>query len=99
MKSPVIKRSIVIAGHKTSVSLEDAFWRGLKDIAGTRDLTLSELVAAIDSERRHGNLSSAIRLFVLDHYRSQNPDDKARLNNPARDLMAARSSAPMLRVE
>lgn len=98
MKSPVIKRSIVIAGHKTSVSLEDAFWRGLKDIAGTRDLTLSELVAAIDSERRHGNLSSAIRLFVLDHYRSQNPDDKARLG-PGRDLMAARSSAPMLRVE
>jgi predicted DNA-binding ribbon-helix-helix protein len=98
MKSPVIKRSIVIAGHKTSVSLEDAFWRGLKDIAGTRDLTLSELVAAIDSERRHGNLSSAIRLFVLDHYRSQNADDKTRLG-PARDLMAARSSSPMLRVE
>ena len=71
MKSPVIKRSIVIAGHKTSVSLEDAFWKGLKDIAGTRDMTLSELVAAIDSERRHGNLSSAIRLFVLDHYRNQ----------------------------
>ena len=70
MKSPVVKRSIVIAGHKTSVSLEDAFWRGLKDIAGGRDMTLSDLVAAIDSERRHGNLSSAIRLFVLDHYRA-----------------------------
>jgi predicted DNA-binding ribbon-helix-helix protein len=76
MKSPVVKRSIVIAGHKTSVSLEDAFWQGLKDIAGTRDLTLSELVAHIDSERRHGNLSSAIRLFVLDHYRQ--PRDAAR---------------------
>ena len=71
MKSPVIKRSIVIAGHKTSVSLEDAFWRGLKDIASSRDMTLSEMVAAIDSGRKHGNLSSAIRLFVLDHYRSQ----------------------------
>lgn len=71
MKSPVVKRSIVIASHKTSVSLEDAFWTGLKDIATGRDMTLSELVAAIDSERRHGNLSSAIRLFVLDHYRSQ----------------------------
>jgi len=69
MKSPVVKRSIVIAGHKTSVSLEDAFWKGLKEIAGARDLTLSDLVASIDSERRHGNLSSAIRLFVLDHYR------------------------------
>jgi predicted DNA-binding ribbon-helix-helix protein len=98
MKSPVIKRSIVIAGHKTSVSLEDAFWWGLKDIAGTRDLTLSELVAAIDSERRHGNLSSAIRLFVLDHYRSQNAEEKSRLN-PSRYLMTPHTSAPLLRVE
>jgi predicted DNA-binding ribbon-helix-helix protein len=71
MKSPVIKRSIVIAGHKTSVSLEDAFWQGLKDIAASRDMTLSELVATIDTDRRHGNLSSGIRLFVLDHYRSR----------------------------
>jgi predicted DNA-binding ribbon-helix-helix protein len=69
MKSPVVKRSIVIAGHKTSVSLEDAFWTGLKEIAGKRDLTLSDMVATIDQERRHGNLSSAIRLFVLDYYR------------------------------
>jgi predicted DNA-binding ribbon-helix-helix protein len=73
MKSPVVKRSIVIAGHKTSVSLEDAFWNGLKEIAGKRDLTLSDMVATIDKERRHGNLSSAIRLFVLDYYRGNNP--------------------------
>jgi predicted DNA-binding ribbon-helix-helix protein len=71
MKSPVVKRSIVIAGHKTSVSLEDAFWSGLKDIAGTRNMTLSELVASIDADRRQGNLSSAIRLYVLDHFRAQ----------------------------
>jgi len=70
MKSPVVKRSIVIAGHKTSVSLEDAFWKGLKEIAGGRDMTLSDLVSTIDSDRRHGNLSSAIRLFVLDYYRT-----------------------------
>jgi predicted DNA-binding ribbon-helix-helix protein len=70
MKSPVVKRSIVIAGHKTSVSLEDAFWSGLKQIALGCDRTLSEMVAMIDSERAHGNLSSAIRLFVLDHYRN-----------------------------
>lgn len=70
MKSPVTKRSIVIAGHKTSVSLEDAFWKGLKDIATERNLTLSEMVASIDSGRRHGNLSSAIRLFVLDHFQT-----------------------------
>ena len=68
MKSPVVKRSIVIAGHKTSVSLEDAFWRGLKDIAVGRRVTLSDLVGAIDSDRQHGNLSSAIRLFVLGHF-------------------------------
>jgi predicted DNA-binding ribbon-helix-helix protein len=71
MKSPVVKRSIVITGHKTSVSLEDAFWSGLKDIAAARNLTLSELVATIDADRRQGNLSSAIRLFVLDYYRAQ----------------------------
>ena len=71
MKSLVIKRSVVVAGHKTSVSLEDAFWKGLKEIAGKRDMTLSELIGAIDSEREYGNLSSALRLFVLDFYRTQ----------------------------
>ena len=71
MKSPVVKRSIVIAGHKTSVSLEDAFWTALKDIATARRMTLSDLVGTIDSDRHHGNLSSAIRLFVLDHYQGR----------------------------
>ncbi len=71
MSSPVVKRSIVIAGHKTSVSLEDAFWRGLKTIANERDMTLSDLVATIDTDRHYGNLSSAIRLFVLDYYRER----------------------------
>ena len=71
MKSLVVKRSIVVAGHKTSVTLEDAFWNGMKEIASGRNITLSDLVTAIDSERRQGNLSSAIRLFVLDFYRNQ----------------------------
>ncbi len=71
MKSAVVKRSIVVAGHKTSVSLEDEFWSGLKEIAATRVTTLSDLAGAIDKERRqHTNLSSALRLFVLDFYRS-----------------------------
>jgi predicted DNA-binding ribbon-helix-helix protein len=56
------------------VSLEDAFWKGLKEIADARNMTLSDIVASIDSQRRHGNLSSAIRLFVLDHYRGQSID-------------------------
>ncbi len=93
MKSPVVKRSIVIAGHKTSVSLEDAFWRALKEIAGGRTQTLSDLVASIDSERQHGNLSSAIRLFVLDHYRTQSaghaPEPK---NRDASETRAAHSA-------
>ena len=94
MKSQVVKRSIVIATHKTSVSLEDAFWNGLKEIAASRNMALSDLVSSIDSERKHGNLSSALLLFVLDHYRSQatggnsvdkTPDD---FNQPREAMIA-----------
>ena len=91
MKSPVVKRSIVIAGHKTSVSLEDAFWKGLKEIASGRELTLSDMVASIDTDRRHGNLSSAIRLFVLDHYRLQ-IGDESKPQAGSREGMRAASS-------
>jgi predicted DNA-binding ribbon-helix-helix protein len=97
MKSPVIKRSIVIAGHKTSVSLEDAFWKGLKDIADDRDVTLSDLVSSIDTDRQHGNLSSAIRLFVLDHYRSHAVPD--RQPAVARDMIGLRRVPSVLRAE
>jgi len=92
MKSPVIKRSIVIAGHKTSVSLEDAFWQGLKQIAGDRDLTLSDLVARIDTERRQGNLSSAIRLFVLDFYRAGSNASRANQDLAHEDRRSAGSA-------
>jgi len=68
MKSLVAKRSIVVGGHKTSISLEDAFWNELRLIAGEREMTLSELVSSIDLSREHGNLSSAIRLFILAYY-------------------------------
>jgi hypothetical protein len=54
-----------------SVSLEDEFWDSLKEIAGERGMTLGALVAAIDPNRQHANLSSAIRLFVLGVYRDQ----------------------------
>ena len=70
-KSLVSKRSIVIAGHKTSLSLEDEFWDSLKEIARERGMTVAELVAAIDANRQHANLSSAIRLFVLGVYRNK----------------------------
>jgi predicted DNA-binding ribbon-helix-helix protein len=69
MKSLVVKRSVVIAGHKTSVSLEDPFWKALKEIAASRKMPLSNLVASVDREREHANLSSAIRLYVLEFCR------------------------------
>ncbi len=92
MKSPVVKRSIVIAGHKTSVSLEEAFWKGLKEIANGRDLTLSDVVASIDTDRHSGNLSSAIRLFVLDYYRGLRSEQHS-TKNGARDTSSPRVAA------
>ncbi len=71
MKSSVVKRSIVIDGHKTSVSLEDAFWDELKNIAHAQRVTLSQLVANIDGTRIESNLSSAIRQFVLEHFQNK----------------------------
>ena len=71
LKSLIVKRSVAVSHHKTSVSLEDAFWTCFREIAHSRQMTLSALLASIDSERYHGNLSSAIRLFVLDYYREE----------------------------
>jgi predicted DNA-binding ribbon-helix-helix protein len=74
MKSTIVKRSIALAGHKTSVSLEDAFWKSLREIARARGETVSALVGDIDANRqRNGNLSSAIRLYVLASYANR-PD-------------------------
>jgi predicted DNA-binding ribbon-helix-helix protein len=71
MKSLVHKRSVVIAGHKTSISIEDAFWREVRKIAERDKRTIGEVVAAIDTNRKHGNLSSAIRLAVLSNLQKQ----------------------------
>ena len=70
MKSAVVKRSVVIGGHKTSVSLEDEFWTRLREIAGAKQATLSQLLAQIDERRNSPNLSSAIRVYVLEHFRN-----------------------------
>ena len=70
MKSLVVKRSIVIGRHRTSVSLEDAFWSDLKEIARAQEATVSKVVTQIDGARQQGNLSSAIRLFVLERIRN-----------------------------
>ena len=62
--SEIKKRSVVIAGHRTSVSLENIFWEQLRDIAADKRRSVNQLVSEIDSKRT-GNLSSAIRTFVL----------------------------------
>jgi predicted DNA-binding ribbon-helix-helix protein len=89
MRSAVVKRSVVIAGHKTSVSLEDAFWKGLKEIASSRNRTMSDLIALIDAQRKNANLSSAIRLFVLDFYQL---DEDTSARNEGLDMIAVRSA-------
>ena len=70
MKS-IVKRSVVLAGRQSSVSLEDEFWNALKKIANDRSVTTSELVSDINAQRQHGNLSSMLRLFVLEYYRGK----------------------------
>ena len=65
------KRSIVVGGHKTSASLETEFWEALRDIAKLRQMTLSALLATIKAGPRQGGFSSAIRVFVLNHYRKK----------------------------
>ena len=69
MQSAILKRSIVLRGHKTSVSLEDEFWYALKEIASTRQITATELISEVDAKRAPGNLSSTLRVMVLSHYR------------------------------
>ena len=71
LKYAVVKRSVMVGGHKTSVSLEDAFWDSLKEIAARRGISLSTQLTSIDTHRNTGNLSSAIRLFVLDYFRTR----------------------------
>ena len=94
MNSAVVKRSIVIAGHKTSVSLEDAFWKALKEIAIARGLTLSGFVTSIDEERQHCNLSSCLRLFVLDYYRNMREEEMStRFAQPDETAMSPAKSA------
>jgi predicted DNA-binding ribbon-helix-helix protein len=68
--SGVVLRSVRIGGRNISVSLEGAFWDALKEIAATHNVLLSDLVAAINKERQHSNLSSVLRVFVLEHYRA-----------------------------
>ncbi|PSC05109.1 aryl-sulfate sulfotransferase [Alsobacter soli] len=67
----IVKRSVLLAGHRTSVSIEEPFWDALKDMARARGLSLNSLIAQIDAERQDANLSSAIRVAVLAHYQDR----------------------------
>lgn len=70
MAAGIRKRSVIVAGHRTSISVEDEFWIAISQIAAARGLSVNQLVTSID-RARGGNLSSALRLFVLDHLRAE----------------------------
>lgn len=71
MKSAIVKRSVVLDGRKTSVSLENEFWDGLREIADGHKTNLSAMVQRINDARANGNLSSSIRVYVFNHFRTQ----------------------------
>jgi predicted DNA-binding ribbon-helix-helix protein len=96
MKSPVIKHSIILNGHKTSVSLEDQFWDGLREIAARENVAVSTLVERIDQGRTGHNLSSAIRVFVLAHFRARTGQQNVQGDRPDRGVSAAPTIAPVL---
>jgi predicted DNA-binding ribbon-helix-helix protein len=100
MRSPTIRsRSVKVKGQSTSVSLEDAFWGCLHGIAQEQSITLSDLVAYIDSQRGDNNLSSALRLFVIKHYREAKGDAvPTRLNQP-QVLLARRPDEITVRID
>ena len=77
MKSLVLKHSVVIDGYKISISLEEAFWTALKEIAQERGESLAHLITSIDANRKFGNLSSIIRVFVLKFYKAQSARRRA----------------------
>jgi predicted DNA-binding ribbon-helix-helix protein len=95
MKSPVIKRSIIRDGHKSSVSLEDQFWVGLHEIAVRENITVSTLIGMIDQGRNSHNLSSAIRVYVLNDFRARIGEKQFIDNQPA---ISAKSPTAATRV-
>jgi predicted DNA-binding ribbon-helix-helix protein len=94
MKSGIVKRSIVLAGHKTSVSLENEFWDGLHRIAEQQEKPMPMLLQQIDRGRNHANMSSAIRIFVLEHFRAQAMTARPAHSGGAAARLAAPSQSP-----
>jgi predicted DNA-binding ribbon-helix-helix protein len=94
MKSSIIKHSVVIGGHKTSVSLEQPFWSAVRELAESRAMTISDLLREIDQNRRNANLSSAVRVFVLENVRQNAAAaEMTRQNNRETEAFAASSVA------
>jgi len=94
VKSLIIKRSIVLEHQRTSVSLEDAFWSALRQIAAERREALPQLIASISANRQSANLSSAIRLYVLWYYKDKDARQHALLEQRARKGQHRRVSSP-----
>jgi predicted DNA-binding ribbon-helix-helix protein len=97
MKSPVIKRSIIRDGHKSSVSLEDQFWDGLQEIACRENMTVSALIGKIDQGRNSHNLSSAIRVYVLDDFRGRTVQ-KQFIDDRSHSVISEKRAAAVTRV-
>ena len=93
-----VKRSFTIAGHSTSISLEAPFWDALKDAAASRGTSLAALVEDIDKQRGSAGLSSAVRIWILDYYRSQNRPNEpgSRLRSSQNDERTARFKSEKL---
>jgi predicted DNA-binding ribbon-helix-helix protein len=96
LRSRVLKRSIVVGRHRTSISLEDVFWNELREIAHRRGVHLSELVGLIDGERQHCNLSSAIRMFVFEQARARSESAQQRNDTPEPMIRDGAGAAPSL---
>ena len=91
-KSAVTKRSVVIGGHKTSVSLEEPFWSEVRAIAESERITVSNLLRRIDRERSNANLSSSIRVYVLEHVRDRLRDVMREQEQETQDATVFRPS-------
>jgi predicted DNA-binding ribbon-helix-helix protein len=94
-KSAIIKHSISLGGHRTSVSLESEFWKAARDIAEERHETVPRLLTSIDAGRQHANLSSAIRLFVLSHYQQRLALGRSRVGPSIPSTFAPRALHPL----
>lgn len=97
MRSAMVKRSVVIAGHKTSVSLEEPFWNVMREIAASETTTVSAILRRVEAGRVNSNLSSAARVFALEHVRGRGRATLVAVipsERPAAQMPASAGGAP-----